>query len=84
VRIRDAIISVAAIVVLIVLLAATDERVRERLSGIKPAVVSHQVARGGGELASAGTSVRDRIVENGPLTLLVVAATVLFVCMLRT
>lgn len=84
VRIRDAFVSVAAIAILIALLAATDDRIRERLSGVTAGAVSHQLTRGSGQLAITGVAARDWVADSGPLTVLVVAGTVLFVCMLRT
>jgi hypothetical protein len=84
VRIRDAIISAAAIGILIALLAATDDRVRERLSRVTTGAVSHQVIRGTDRLASLNAGARELVVDSGPLTVLVVAGTILFVCMLRT
>jgi hypothetical protein len=84
VRIRDALISVASIGILIALLAITDERVRERLTGLTPGAVSHQLADGRGHLRTAGAVAHDLIVDSGPLTTLVIAGTVLFVFMLRT
>lgn len=84
VRVRDALISVAAIGILIALLAITDDRVRERLTGVTPGVVSHRLADGRGRLRTAGGTAHDLIADNGPLTALVVAGTVLFVFMLRT
>jgi hypothetical protein len=84
VRIRDAVISVGAIGILIALLAITDDRVRERLTGVTTGAVSHQVARGTGQLTSVSASARELIVDSGPLTILVITGAVLFVFMLRT
>ena len=83
-RIRDALISLAAIGILIALLAITDDRVRERLAGVTPGAVSHGLADGSGRLRTVSATAHDLIVDSGPLTALVVAGTVLFVFMLRT
>jgi hypothetical protein len=84
VRIRDAMISVAAIGILIALLAVTDGRVRERLAGVTASAVSNQFATGTGRLASVSADARELVADHGPLTVLVIAGTVLFVFMLRT
>ena len=84
VRVRDALISVAAIGILIALLAITDDRVRERLTGLTSGAVSHQLADGSGRLRTAGATAHEWVVDSGPLATLVVCGTVLFVFMLRT
>jgi hypothetical protein len=84
VRFRDALISIASIVLLIALLAIADDRVRDQLARLTPTAVSQQFARGRGEIRTAGVAAHEEIVDSGPLAALVVAGTVLFVCMLRT
>ena len=85
---RDALLSIASIAILIAVLAISDDRVREEmiegLSRLTPDVVSQRFSQGRGELRTAGITARDVVVESGPLAALVVAGTVLFVCMLRT
>ncbi len=84
VRFRDRLMSAAAIVVLMALIALTDVRVRERIGGVTPHAVSHTVTEGTSQAQWATLSVRTVVMENGPLALMVVVGAVLFVCMLRT
>src|SRR5437773_9666869 len=84
VRLPDLLMSAAAIAVLIALIALTDDRVRERMGGMTTRSVSHRVVDGTNRVESATSSARELVVESGPLTILVIAGAVLFVCMLRT
>src|SRR4051812_45598898 len=81
---RDVCVSFVAMCVLLMALAAVDPRVRERISVLRPALVSSQVASGTGQLANAGVSMRDLVLEHDTMTIFVIAGTVLVACMLRT
>ena len=85
----DAIVAVGALLLLMLVLASLDQRVRDQLSirlGSTP--VSSQV----GEVAAlaSGTAtivlaaVRDQSIEHAPLVIFVLAASVLMLFMLRT
>ena len=84
VRIRELLISIAAITILIALLMAADGRVRERFEGATTASVSHHVAESTGVVQSVTRTARQLIIDSGPLTLLVIASGVLVAFMLRT
>ena len=84
VRIRELLISVAAITILISLLALADGRVRDSLGMATTTSVSHHVVESTSRLESITITGRQLVVDSGPLALLVVAATVLVACMLRT
>jgi hypothetical protein len=75
--------SAAALVLLVALIVLADVRLRERIGGVTPHAVSHGVVEGTSRAEWATLSVREIVTENGPLTLMVVVGTVLFVCMLR-
>ena len=86
----DALISVAALIALVLMLASFDVRVREQLSmrlGSGRAATT-QVADAGvmiRDLTSVVTeAVRDQSIEHAPLVIFVLAATVLMLFMLRT
>ena len=49
-----------------------------------PSAMSQEFAVGRGQLRTAGLTAHDLVIDRGPLAALVVAGTVLFVCMLRT
>jgi hypothetical protein len=83
-RFRDALISIASIGILIALLAISDERVREQLTRVTPDAVSQQFAHERGALRTASLDAHDVMIDSGPLAVLVLAGTILFVCMLRT
>jgi hypothetical protein len=84
VKLRDLVLSVAALAVLVALLALADDRVRERVSGVSAHGVSHSVVEGTTQVQAATLSARNLVVEKGALTALVIAGGVLFVFMLRT
>jgi len=84
VKLRDLVLSVAALAVLVALLALADDRVRERVSGVSARAVSHGVSQGTTQLQAATMSARNLVVEKGALTVLVIAGGILFVFMLRT
>jgi hypothetical protein len=84
VRFHDLLMSAAAIAVLVALIALADDRVRERMGGMTTGSVSHHLVNGTNQVESATSSVRELVIESGPLTILVIAGAVLFVCMFRT
>ena len=84
VRIRDLLMSAAAIAVLMALIALTDDRVRDRMGDMNARAVSHRVANETARVESATSSARDLAVENGALAIVVIAGAALVVCMLRT
>ena len=77
-------LSAAAIIVLIALIALADDRIRERIGSVTAHSVSNGVAAGTLQVESATISARELMLEKGALTVLVIAGGVLFVCMLRT
>jgi len=84
----DALISAAALVVLLIGLMVIDDTVRERLvSVVQHADISSDV---GSMVSTAGDlggavlmAARDQSLDHAPLTVFVVAATVLVLAMLR-
>jgi len=85
---NDAVVSLAALIVLIGTLVAIDDRVREQIAQRAHAGPASQIADAGsiardvaGIVASA---VRAQSIEHAPLVIFVVAATVLTLFMLRT
>jgi len=83
-KFRELLISIAAITILIALLILADARVRERVESATTASVSHHVVESTSRVESITRTVRQLIVDSGPLTLLVIAAAVLVTFMLRT
>ena len=83
---QDALISVAALAVLLLCLVSIDVRVREHVervvNGATPA------SFGGDQLSAIGSMVfvaaRDQSVAHAPLAIFVAAATLLLVALLRT
>jgi hypothetical protein len=84
----ETVISVAAVAVLILALAASDERVRDQLT-------AHLSSRPAAEIASAGVlakdvamivfqAARDQSIAHAPLVVFIVVAGVLVLFMLRT
>ena len=84
VKLRDMVMSAAAFTVLVALIVMADDRVRERIDGVSTRSVSHRVAQGTTQVEAATLSAREFVLEEGPLTVVVIAGAVLFVCMLRT
>jgi hypothetical protein len=82
--IREALISAAALVALIVLLAVLDDRVRERFTDLAPEGIWDRIASQRGQLASAGHTVLDVITDHSVLTAFVITGSALVACMLRT
>ena len=83
-RVRDVIVSTVAVLMLLGLLFALDQRVRERVTHVGPEAVSGTVARGAAQVIDAGTMVTDAVNDHVMLTIFVVAGTILVACMLRT
>ncbi len=82
--VRDVSVSVAGMVLLFMVLAMTDARVSERISSLASQDVPAHVARQTGQLAAAGVTIRDLVVDHDTLTIFVIAGTVLVACMLRS
>lgn len=86
----DAIISVGALIILLVLLVSVDDRVRERVSGgvFGGAPSSSELVGAGKEVTGLVTivveAVKDQSVEHAPLAIFTVAAIVLVLFMVRT
>jgi len=85
----DAVISVTAVLLLIVMLVSVDDRVRDRVSGLwAGSPHSSELADTGRQFSGLVTlmydSVKDQSVAHAPLTIFTLAATVLVVFMLRT
>jgi len=84
VKLRELLISIAAITILIALLLLADGRMRERVQSATTASVSQHVVESTSRIESITSTGRQLIVDSGPLTLLVIAAAVLVTFMLRT
>ena len=87
--IKDALISMGALVLLIVALVSIDDRLRERVTDIlRRPPSSAEIAGTGAQVAQVSTvvfkAVRNQSVEHAPMVVFVVAATVLVLFMLRT
>jgi hypothetical protein len=86
--IGDALISIAALLILLVALVSIDDRVRDRVSGImrgetastELAGVSSQVGRAASVIVVAA---KDQSIEHAPLVIFAVAGTALLLAMLR-
>jgi hypothetical protein len=84
----DAMISMSAVALLLMMLVTIDPRVREQVSGVwsgqgSPAVAS--ISSQMHEVTSVVLSAaRDRGIDNAPLMIFALAATVLVLFMLRT
>lgn len=84
----QAILSIAAVGVLLLSLVAFDDRVREQLSLRFSARPSAQLTTAGTQLRDMTSVVieaaRDQSIEHAPMMIFVLAATVLVLFMLRT
>jgi len=85
----DAVISVTAVLLLIVMLISVDDRVRDRVSGFwGGSPHASELVDTGQQLGSLVSlmyvSVKDQSVAHAPLTIFALAATVLVLFMLRT
>ena len=84
----DALISVAALVILLIVLISIDDRVRERISGVaRGDTVSSELASARSELGQTASvlfvAVKDQSIEHAPLMIFAVVGTVLVLAMLR-
>ena len=84
---KDALISSAALLILLIALVAIDHRVRERVEAAVQGDLSSEV-RSATSMASEGASVvviaaRDQSIDHAPMVVFVFAATVLVLGMLR-
>ena len=84
----DALVSAGALAVLLLVLTAVDDRVREQISlrfSARPAAELANVGERVRDLTSVVVEVaRDQSIEHAPLLIFVLAATVLVMFMLRT
>lgn len=84
-RSREVAASIAAMALLLLLLAAVDPRVRERVVGSGMSDMSQRTERQATSLVDQGWSqMRWLLRERGPMTVFVVAGAALFVLMFRT
>lgn len=83
---NDALISMGALAALLAALVLIDARVREHVTRIANHVVAGDV--GGAQFQDVGAVIlgaaRDQSLAHGPLTIFVIVAVVLFLCMVRT
>ena len=84
----DALISAAALLILLVALVSIDERVRDRVTGIvRGETVSSELANvrsGVGQTAAViFDAAKDQSIEHAPLVIFAVAGTALVLAMLR-
>jgi hypothetical protein len=84
----EAVMSIAAMGIVLLALVAIDPRVREQVSLRVSAPPSIQIAEAGREVHTltsvVAASVRDQSIDHAPLLIFVLAAAVLFLFMLRT
>jgi len=85
----DAVISLAALILLLLMLVSVDDRVREQVTGfVRGTPGSSQMVNVGRELREVSTVVidaaRDQSVAHAPLVIFSLAATVLVLFMVRT
>jgi hypothetical protein len=83
----DAVISLAALLLLFAVLLAVDDRIRERVSGVW-APDSSELAGASQQFGSFVTLtyevVRDQSIQHAPMTIFTLAAAVLVIFMVRT
>jgi hypothetical protein len=87
--ISDALISLGALVLLLVLLVSIDDRVRERVTQMVTSPPSSaEIAGAGAQIENVSVvlfrAARDQSVDHGPMVIFAVAAVVLVLFMLRT
>jgi len=83
----DVLLSLGALSILLLMLMALDTNVREQISMrlAAPSASAHSAQVTAGEMAAlVAGAVRDQSIAHAPLTMFVVAATVLLLFMLRT
>jgi hypothetical protein len=87
-RVRDALVSAGAVVLLLLALIAFDDRVRDYVSRPVVAHRSAELAGAGQQLhdltSVIGTAARDQTINHAPLLLFTLAAAVLVLFMVRT
>jgi hypothetical protein len=84
----DALISVATLIILLTVLVAMDERVREHVVGmVKDDTWSSDVSRANAELRSVAgillMTAKDQSLDHAPMVVFVVAGSALVLAMLR-
>jgi len=84
----DAVISVTALFILLMMLISVDDRVRDRVSGFWGAPNSSAIAGASQQLGTLASvvfdAVKDQSVAHAPLAIFALAATVLVLFMIRT
>lgn len=85
----DAVISMAALLLLLLMLVSVDDRVRDQVSGLVHGTPSSsQIAGVGRQLRDVADvaleAIRDQSVDHAPLMIFTLAATVLVLFMVRT
>ena len=84
----DAMISLLALMLLLMMLVTIDPRVREQMSGLWGGAGPSAVTSVSSQVRQASTVVlsaaRDHSIDNAPLVIFALAATVLVLFMLRT
>jgi hypothetical protein len=84
----DAMISLCAVLLLLLMLVSIDPRVREQLSGVWTSSGASAVTGVTSQVRSVSSVVmsaaRDHSIDNAPLMIFALAATVLVLFMLRT
>jgi membrane associated rhomboid family serine protease len=87
-RLGDATISLIALVILLVMLASVDDRVREQVSAVMGTHGSSQLAGASQEISGLVATVFDAVkyqsVSHAPMVIFALVATVLVVFMVRT
>jgi hypothetical protein len=85
---REALMSVGTVVILLLVLIAFDDRVREQVSGRIATHPSVELATAGRQLSDftsvIATAARDQSLGHAPLLMFTLAAAVLVLFMLRT
>ena len=81
----DAVISLCALLALLLMLVAIDPRVRVQVASAWGGSTSTSVSKDMGEISTVVLSaIQDRGIDNAPLMIFALAATVLVLFMLRT
>ena len=81
----DAVISLCALLALLLMLVAIDPRVRVQVASAWGGSTSTSVSKDVGEISTVLLSaIQDRGIDNAPLMIFALAATVLVLFMLRT
>jgi len=81
----DAVISLCALLALLLMLVAIDPRVRVQVASAWGGSTSTSVSKDMGEISTVVLSaIQDRGIDNAPLMIFALAATILVLFMLRT